>query len=294
VGFCNGGGDHARWRADSSGPRRNGHRRPGLDGDRGHALGPNWLGPKITSPSNWQFSAGVYSVFTLTASGSPTPTLRVSGTPPFLYAHITPWGAVAFYGDPPANEAGKAYTVEVTASNGVEPNASQQLVMMAGTTRTTTSVSASPSAAVAGQPVTYTAKVAPVPNGGTVTVRANGATVPGCINIPVNTATGAANCSSTWLTGGTYDVLTDYSGFRLFLPSYAPGTFRLVVNPRPPAYWLATTNGRVFGLGTAPSLGHANTSTARAIAGTADGGRRTADGGRVLRGQGRGRHFHVW
>ncbi len=212
-------------------------------------------------------------MFTVTASGSPTPALRVSGTPSFLNARVTDWGAVVFFGDPPANEAGRAYTVTITASNGVAPNAYRELVMMAGTTQTTTSASPSPSPAVAGQPAAYTARVVPVPNGGTVTVRANGSAIPGCINIPVNTATGMATCSSTWLTAGTYDLYTEYSGFRLFLASYEPGTFRLVVSARPPAYWLVTTNGRVFGLGTAPSLGHANTSTGRAIAGTASGKR---------------------
>jgi Bacterial Ig-like domain (group 3) len=238
--------------------------------------------PKFTSPSHWQYFGGSYGVFVITASGSPTPTFSMSGTlPPGLLFKGTPYGAAVIHGFNEPAVTGQTFTVTITASNGVSPNAVQHLTMIAGTTTTTTSVSsASPNPAVAGHPVTYTAKVAPAPSGGTVYFGAtfslpdglSGSTsIVGCGSVPVSTATGTATCSSASLLAGSYHVYASYSGYGLYKASTSPSSYRMVVHPRPPAYWLGTTNGRVFGLGTAPSLGHAATSAGRAIAGTAGG-----------------------
>jgi hypothetical protein len=228
--------------------------------------------PRIISPSNWQYSAGDFNTLVVAASGSPTPTLTMSGSlPAGLLFRPNRYGAAVISGYQEPGVAGKTFTVTITATNGVSPSAVQQLTIIAGTTTTTTSVSASPNPAVAGQPVTYTARVAPVPNGGTVYITANGNPILGCSGLPVNTSTGVATCTSTYLLAGSHNLAAGYSGYGLFLSSSGPGTYKLVVNPRAPAYWLATTNGRVFGLGAAPSLGNANTPAGRAIAATAGG-----------------------
>ncbi len=228
--------------------------------------------PRIISPSNWQYSAGAFNTLVVAASGSPTPTLTESGAlPTGLLFRPNRYGAAVISGFQEPSVAGKTFTVTITAANGISPSAEQQLTVIAGTTTTTTSVSASPNPAVAGQPVTYTARVAPVPNGGTVDITGNGSPILGCSGLPVNAATGVATCTSTYLLAGSHNLSASYSGSGAFLSSSGPGTYKLVVNPRTPAYWLATTNGRVFGLGTAPSLGNANTSAGRAIAATAGG-----------------------
>jgi Bacterial Ig-like domain (group 3) len=237
--------------------------------------------PRITTASKLQYQAGGYNVLPVTATGSPTPTLSASGTlPPGLLFEPNKYGTAVILGQNLPPVAGHAFTLTVTATNGVTPNAVQHLTLIAGTTTTTTSVSASPSPAVAGQPVTYTAKVAPVPDGGTVLFSAtfpepndlSGSTnIAGCVDVPVNTSTGTATCSSSYLLAQSYKLYASYSGSGLFLSSLVANPVKLVVNPRPASYWLATTNGRVFGLGTAPSLGNANTSASRGIAATPSG-----------------------
>lgn len=238
------------------------------------------IAPKIQTPANWQFKAGGYSVFTVVATGSPTPTLSVSGTlPPGIRSQTTRVGALVFFGTAPANIAGRSYTVTVTASNGTSPNAVQDIVMTSGTKPTTTSLSVSPNPPTAGQTVNYYVRISPRPNGGQVTVfRADGSPLPGCIGFPVSASPLpgeiiTAGCHSLWLPAGTQNLYAVYSGFGSFLPSRSPGTKRVVVNPAPPAYWLLSRNGDVFGLGGASSFGgNAQTSAARAIAPGRGGG----------------------
>lgn len=64
---------------------------------------------------------------------------------------------------------------------------------------TTASLSSSANPAPVGQAVTYTVKVVPVPNGGTVNFFANGAPITGCDKVALNATTGAATCAATYL-----------------------------------------------------------------------------------------------
>jgi hypothetical protein len=138
---------------------------------------------------------GLY--FTITTTGSPFAVVTESGTlPPGLGFQAFPNGTAVIQGLTPAG-AGGSYTVTITASNGVAPDAVQQLVISFATTTTTTSLSALPNPSVGSQEVTYTAKVAPVPNGGDMTISANGTNIPGCVNVAVSASTGAATCSRT-------------------------------------------------------------------------------------------------
>lgn len=235
--------------------------------------------PRFISPANFQYHAGGANALVVAASGSPTPRLTMSGTlPSGLSFRPKNFGAAVITGDQRPAITGQRFTVTVTASNGVSPNAVQQLTLVAPTTTTTTSLSVSPNPSATGQRLTYTARVTPVPNGGTIDMKfgtvGQGATtgpITGCTGLPVNTSTGMVTCTSASLLAGTPQVYATFSGFGLFATSSSPGTPRLTVNPRPPAYWLATTNGRVFGRGTAPSLGNANTRAVTAMAPTAGG-----------------------
>ncbi len=229
--------------------------------------------PGISTPAGWQFTAGGYSVFTATATGSPTPTLSLSGTlPPGISSQTTRLGALVFFGTAPANVAGSSYMVTITARNGVSPDAVQQLLMMSGTRPTTTALSVSPNPPTAGQIINIYAKISPRPNGGQVTVYyADGSPVAGCIGFPVSAAPlpgeiVTTGCHAVWLPAGPQNLYAVYSGFGQFLPSRSAGTYRVVVSPVPPAYLLLSRNGNVFSAEGAASGSQFPTTTQVAVA----------------------------
>ena len=79
-----------------------------------------------------------------------------------------------------------------------------------------------PTSAVVGSPLTLTATVSPVPDGGTVTftVTYGGSPLSVCTApVDVSTTTGTATCTFTPGSGGTYDVTASFSGTSDFQPS---------------------------------------------------------------------------
>src|SRR5690606_3871764 len=76
---------------------------------------------------------------------------------------------------------------------------------------TTTSVTADPNPSVAGQPVTYTATVSPVPTGGTVTFTDGNTIIPGCDALALATD-GTATCTTAGLSLGEHSITASYSG----------------------------------------------------------------------------------
>jgi Bacterial Ig-like domain (group 3)/BNR/Asp-box repeat len=125
-----------------------------------------------------------------------------------------------FYGAFPGNTSG------VPATN---PPIDVIFFSVPQATRTSLSSSANPS--VFGQPVSFTATVRPVPDGGTVSFSVDGSPLGGAV--PVNTTTGQATSSSiATLSVGTHSVNATYSGDANFKPSSAP-TLTQTVNKAP-------------------------------------------------------------
>jgi hypothetical protein len=114
-----------------------------------------------------------------------------------------------FYGTFPGNTSG------VPATN---PPIDAMFFSVPQATAMSLTSSANPS--VFGQPVTFTAKVTPVPDGGTVTFDVDGSALGG--SVPVNTTTGQATSSSiATLTPGPHAVKATYSGDANFTPATA-------------------------------------------------------------------------
>lgn len=77
---------------------------------------------------------------------------------------------------------------------------------------TSTSLNVAPNPALATEPVTLTATVSPVPDGGTVAFANGSNAIGGCGAVPVNTTTGVANCTTTGLPVGSDSLTATYGG----------------------------------------------------------------------------------
>jgi prepilin-type N-terminal cleavage/methylation domain-containing protein len=82
--------------------------------------------PVITSPNTAQFTKNQFGSFTVTASGSPSPTFSVTGGTPLPAGLSLDPNSGVISGTPTQK---KSTTVTITASNGVNPNATQSLTI---------------------------------------------------------------------------------------------------------------------------------------------------------------------
>jgi hypothetical protein len=118
-------------------------------------------------------------------------------------------------------------TVSFVVSDGTEDSAaatrsvavSQLAPAAPSAALTTTAVSSSANPAKAGQPVTLSIAVSPVPNGGTVGVTVSGSAVAGCSGLALGSVSGTAECTFTPSGAGTVVVEATYSGDQAFAPS---------------------------------------------------------------------------
>jgi len=86
---------------------------------------------------------------------------------------------------------------------------------------TSVSLSSSSNPSVAGQQVTFTAAVTPIPNGGSVAFSDNGSKLPGCASQAVDIKSGQTTCSVTYQNPGQHSITARYSGSPPFLAATA-------------------------------------------------------------------------
>jgi hypothetical protein len=99
-----------------------------------------------------------------------------------------------------------------------DTNSLTETIHQAATTITLTS---SPNPSAVGQPVTYTAQVSPVPDGGTVRIADLGASVFVCEYLPIS-ATGRATCSITYPNPGPHHLAATYVSDADYDQSFSP------------------------------------------------------------------------
>jgi len=98
--------------------------------------------PTITSADVASFTAGTSGTFDITASGSPAATITRTGSlPAGLHAPETGVGTIEISGTPAAGTGG-VYPLQLTASNGTEPDASQTLTLTVNEAPTISSAAA--------------------------------------------------------------------------------------------------------------------------------------------------------
>lgn len=86
---------------------------------------PHDEAPRFTSDGGTTFRHGIFGTFTVTASGSPQPSLKVSGSLPSGVSFDRTTGVLS---GTPRNSG--VYRVTFTASNGTRPNATQSFTLI--------------------------------------------------------------------------------------------------------------------------------------------------------------------
>ena len=145
------------------------------------------------------------------AFGSTTlPPCPASGAPCFNVN-----GDSGIFANSPPGSAGT--TVNVTVTVGAVTSATGTADKFAYAPTVTVASSSNPS--TVGSSVTYTAAVAPTPDGGTVAFTDNAGTLAGCGAVAVNTSTGNATCTTSYSAMGSHAILAIYSGDTNFAAS---------------------------------------------------------------------------
>ncbi len=109
-------------------------------------------------------------------------------------------------------------SVFVTSATS-DPNTGDNSAMVATTVfkaDTTTALVSSINPSVFGDPVVFTATVAPIPTGGTLAFMADGVAIPGCADVSLTA--GQAICTTSAIPIGSHAIAASYSGN----PSYNP------------------------------------------------------------------------
>jgi hypothetical protein len=95
--------------------------------------------PAITSAAATTFTAGSAGSFTVTATGSPTPSLSEAGALPSGVTFVDNHDGTATLGGTPAAGTGGTYAFTITAGNGVSPDATQGFTLTVNEAPTITS-----------------------------------------------------------------------------------------------------------------------------------------------------------
>jgi hypothetical protein len=156
---------------------------------------PGSTAPVFTSPNSTTFTVGTADSFTVTATGSPTPTLSRTGTLP---SGVTFNAATGVLSGTPAAGTGRSYIITFTARNGVAPSAVQNFTLTvlqapaitsAANATFTVGTAKSFTVRAAGFPTPTLNELGPLPSG-----------------VMFDAATGVLSGTPGESTGGTYNI----------------------------------------------------------------------------------------
>ncbi|MHB8744800.1 MAG: autotransporter domain-containing protein [Sulfuricaulis sp.] len=182
------------------------------------------VAPAITSGTRTSFTVNKAGTFTVTDTGSPTPTLSIAGTLPSGVTFTPSTGILA--GTPAQGTVG-SYTLTFTAANGIGTNATQSFTLTVGQAGTSITLSASSMAPAYGLSVTFTATVALSAAIGTVTFE-DGTTTLGTGTLSGGTAT----FNTSALAIGRHSITAVYGGNGIYASSTSAAV-TVVVSARP-------------------------------------------------------------
>ena len=179
-------------------------------------------------------------------------TTQITSSPTTLHTYATPGNPTVTLTvtDDAGCSTAQVFTGQTVSCNGSSAAmVAHQVIVLApfgfSSTPTTTSLASSSNPSVAGNGVTFTATVSPVPDGGTVAFTDAGTTIPGCGAVAVSTSTGQATCATSYPTAGSHQVQAGYSGDALFGGSQSP-VITQTVTRRPTSVRLSSSASRVM------------------------------------------------
>jgi hypothetical protein len=140
--------------------------------------------PAITSANNATFTVGTAGSFTVTATGSPTPSLTETGALPSGVTFVNNGNGTATLAGTPASGTAGSYPITITANNGVGSPANQNFTLTVGIAQTPPAITSTNSA------------IFTVGTAGSFTVTATGSPIPSL------TETGALPSGVTFVNNG--------------------------------------------------------------------------------------------
>jgi hypothetical protein len=154
----------------------------------------------------------------------------------------------SFSGDPTDGGIDYSRTISWTVSDGTAASVpvTSTLYLESSSTHiaTSTSLVSADNPSRAGERVSFTATVSPVPFlGGSVAFTDEGTTISGCDSQPVSTLTGEAECSTTLATDGGYSIVAAYGGYGEIERSMSSTLDQAVISDPGPPEALAATPG---------------------------------------------------
>jgi len=193
------------------------------------------VAPALTSADGTTFTIGQAGTFSVAATGGPVPALSdgAATLPSGVTFADNGDGTATLAGTPAAGTVG-SYPFTITASNGTDPDATQDFTLTVAQAATTISVTSSPNPSTAGEAVTITATVQLVAGSGTPT----GSVTISVDGYPIGTValdSGQATLSTSTLAAGTHAITAVYAGNASYAGSVTATTDSQVVTVPVPA-----------------------------------------------------------
>jgi hypothetical protein len=220
---------------------------------RAAGSGGTGTAPAITSASSTAFTVGTVGSFTVTATGSPTPSITETGALPSGVTFTSNSSGTATLSGTPAVGTGGSYPLTITASNGVGTNATQSFTLTVNQASAITSGSSTTFVVGTAGSFTVTATGSPTPS-----VTKTG-TLPSGVTFTSN-SNGTATLSGTPAAGtaGSYTLtITASNG----VGTNATQSFTLTVSQATQAPAITSANNTTFTVGGAGTFTVTTTGT---------------------------------